>query len=71
MHLSRKSRKDRLYRNTILFLVPNQRGLRRLRKELREVAALEGVKRDYTSQLGPEQLDKLSSSSAAQRPPSP
>lgn len=51
--------KDRLYRNTLLFLLANARGLSRLRKELREVAALEGVKRDYTSQLDPEQLDEL------------
>jgi hypothetical protein len=51
--------KDRLYRNTLLFLLPNQRGLNRLRKELREVAALEAVKRDYASQLDPDQLDDL------------
>jgi hypothetical protein len=51
--------KDRLYRNTLLFLLPNQRGLTRLRKELREVAALEAVKRDYASQLDPDQLDEL------------
>lgn len=51
--------KDRLYRNTLLFVLPNQRGLTRLRKELREVAALEAVKRDYASQLDPEQLDDL------------
>lgn len=51
--------KDRLYRNTLLFLLPNPRGLNRLRKELREVAALEAVKRDYASQLDPDQLDEL------------
>ena len=51
--------KDRLYRNTLLFLLANQRGLNRLRKELREAAALEAVKRDYTSQLDVEQLDDL------------
>ncbi len=51
--------KDRLYRNTLLFLLPNPRGLTRLRKELREVAALEAVKRDYASQLDPEQVDEL------------
>ncbi len=42
-----------------LFLLPNQRGLSRLRKELRESAALEAVRRDYTSQLDPDQLDEL------------
>jgi hypothetical protein len=51
--------KDRLYRNTLLFLLPNSRGLNRLRKELREVAALEGVKRDYASQLDDDQVDEL------------
>lgn len=59
--------KDRLYRNTILFLLPNQRGLTRLRKELREVAALEAVKRDYASQLDPDQLDELKQKLAKQK----
>ncbi|QJW97251.1 ATP-binding protein [Frigoriglobus tundricola] len=60
LELSQKcGSKDRLYRNTLLFLLPNQRGLTRLRKELREVASLEAVKRDYTSQLDPEQLEEL------------
>jgi hypothetical protein len=51
--------KDRLYRNTLLFLLPSQRGLTRLRNALREVAALEAVKRDYASQLDTEQRDEL------------
>jgi outer membrane protein TolC len=51
--------KDRLYRNTLLFLLPNQRGLNRIRKELRGIAALEAVKRDYASQLDPDQLGEL------------
>ncbi len=60
LELSQKcGTKDRLYRNTILFLLPNQRGLARLRKELREVAALEAVKRDYASQLDSDQLEEL------------
>jgi hypothetical protein len=59
--------KDRLYRNTLLFLLPNQRGLNRLRKELREVAALEGIKRDYSGQLDPEQLDELKQKLAKQK----
>jgi len=59
--------KDRLYRNTLLFLLPNQRGLNRLRKELREVAALEAVKRDYASQLDPDQLDELKQKLAKQK----
>ena len=60
LELSQKcGTKDRLYRNTLLFVLPNQRGLARLRKELREVAALEAVKRDYASQLDPDQLEEL------------
>lgn len=51
--------KDRLYRNTLLFLLPSSRGLARLRKELREVTALEAVKRDYSGQLDTEQLGDL------------
>jgi hypothetical protein len=60
MELSKKcGTKDRLYRNTLLFLLPSQRGLTRLRSALREVAALEAVKRDFGSQLDVEQRDEL------------
>lgn len=59
--------KDRIYSNTLLFLLPNQRGLNRLRKELREVAALEAIKRDYGSQLDPEQVEELKSKLARQK----
>ncbi len=59
--------KDRLYRNTLLFLVPSPRGLARLRKELREVAALEAIRRDYGSQLDPEQLKELDQKLSGQR----
>jgi hypothetical protein len=59
--------RDRTYRNTLLFLLPNQRGLTLLRKELREAAALEGVKRDYASQLDPDQLGDLKQRLAKQK----
>jgi hypothetical protein len=60
LELSQKcGSKDRLYRNTLLFLLPSSRGLARLRKELREVTALEAVKRDYSGQLDTEQLGDL------------
>src|SRR5207253_3160185 len=60
MELSKKcGTKDRLYRNTLPFLLPSQRGLTRLRNALREVAALEAVKRDFASQLDTEQRDEL------------
>ncbi|MDW8072417.1 MAG: DUF499 domain-containing protein, partial [Anaerolineae bacterium] len=51
--------RDRLYRNTLLFLLPSARGLERLRSALREVAALEAVGRDYADQLDTEQREDL------------
>ncbi len=57
--------RDRTYRNTLLFLLPSSRGLARLRNALREVAALEAVKRDYGSQLDSEQRDDLNQRLAA------
>ncbi len=60
LDLSQKcGNRDRTYRNTLLFLLPSSRGLTRLRNALREVAALEAVKRDYGSQLDGEQRDDL------------
>jgi hypothetical protein len=60
MELSSKcGSKDRHYRNTLIFLLPSPRGLTRLRNVLREVAALESVKRDYASQLDEEQRAEL------------
>jgi len=51
--------KDRIFRNTILFLAGTSRGLSRLRQSHREQAALEGVKSDYWSQLDKEQQEDL------------
>ena len=51
--------KDRLYRNTLLFLVGTTRGLSRLRQAHRERAALEGVRADYWDQLDEEQREDL------------
>ena len=51
--------KDRLYRNTLLFLAGTSRGLARLRKAHRERAALEGVRADYWDQLDEEQQEDL------------
>lgn len=51
--------KDRLYRNTLLFLVGATRGLSKLRQAHRERAALEGVRADYWDQLDEEQREDL------------
>jgi hypothetical protein len=51
--------KDRLYRNTLLFLAGTSRGLNKLRQAHREQAALEGVRADYWDQLDEEQQEDL------------
>ena len=51
--------KDRLYRNTLLFLVGTTRGLSRLRQAHREQAALEGVRADFWDQFDEEQREDL------------
>jgi hypothetical protein len=56
---SRCGGKDRTYRNTLLFLAANAKGLGKLRAAYRERAALKGVQTDYGSQLDPEQLEDL------------
>jgi len=51
--------KDRLYRNTLLFLAGTSRGLTKLRQAHLEQAALEGVRVDYGDQLDEEQKEDL------------
>jgi hypothetical protein len=51
--------KDRLYRNTLIFLAGTARGLAKLRQAHREKAALEGVRADYGNQLDEEQKEDL------------
>ncbi len=51
--------KDRLYRNTLIFLAGTARGLSKLRQAHRERAALEGVRADYLDQLDEEQRQDL------------
>lgn len=51
--------KDRLYRNTLLFLATTNRGLNRLQQTHREEAALEGVRTDFWNQLDEEQQENL------------
>jgi len=56
---SRCGGKDRLYRNTLVFLAGTSRGLSKLRQVHRERAALEGVRSDYWDQLDEEQKADL------------
>lgn len=56
---SRCGGKDRIYRNTLLFLAGSIRGLAKLRQAHRERAALEGVRADYWEQLDEEQREDL------------
>jgi len=51
--------KDRLYRNTLLFLVGTARRLSKLREAHRGCAALEAVRVDYWDQLDEEQREDL------------
>ena len=51
--------KDRIYRNTLLFLAPTSRGLTKLRQAHREWAALEGVRSDYGDQLDDDQKEDI------------
>ncbi|RLE33859.1 hypothetical protein DRJ24_04700 [Candidatus Acetothermia bacterium] len=56
---SRCGGKDRLYRNTLVFLAGTSRGLSRLRKAYRERTALEAIRADYWNQLDEEQRRDL------------
>ena len=51
--------KDRLYRNTLVFLAGTAQGLRKLRQAHQESAALDGVRADYWDQLDDEQRGDL------------
>ena len=51
--------KDRLYRNTLVFLLATARGAARLRQAHRERAALESLRADYWDQLDDVQRDDL------------
>jgi hypothetical protein len=56
---SRCGGKDRLYRNTLLFLAATSKGIGKLRQAHRDRAALTGVQRDYDTQLDKEQKEDL------------
>lgn len=68
MTLSSKcGKRDRHYRNTLLFLLPSSRGLLRLRNAFREVEVLEAVQRDYGGQLDADQMSDLKNRAASAR----
>lgn len=56
---TRCGRNDRIYRNTLLFLVGNARGINKLRQTHQNLAALEGVRRDYWDHLDEDQQQDL------------
>lgn len=56
---SRCGTKDRIYRNTLLFLAATPRGLNKLRQAYREQVALERIRFDYGSQLDADQRADL------------
>ena len=51
--------KDRLYRNTLIYLAGTARGLGKLRQAHQQQSALEGVRADYWDQLDAEQRGDL------------
>jgi hypothetical protein len=51
--------RDRVYRNTLIFLAGSSRGLSKLRNALRERAALQRIRSDYGTQLDTEQQEDL------------
>jgi len=53
--------RERIYRNTLVFLAPTARGLRRLRQALAERSALQAVRAEYGDQLDGAQKEDLSS----------
>jgi hypothetical protein len=56
---NKKGNGDRIYRNTILFLVPTENGISALDSEVREYLACAKVQEEYKSQLGADQLQDI------------
>ncbi len=52
---NKKGNSERIYRNTILFLVPTEIGMNQLQIDLRELMACNKIRSDYTGQLSQEQ----------------
>ena len=56
---TKKGNSDRIYRNTILFMLCSELGIGRLHNELREFLACQKINQDYQGQLEPEQRQEL------------
>lgn len=56
---NKRGNSDRIYRNTILFLVPSEIGMNQLLIELREWMACRKIRTDYQGQLSQEQKSDL------------
>jgi hypothetical protein len=56
---TKKGNSDRIYRNTMLFLVCSEIGISKLRKDVSEYLACEKIKNEYHGQLEAEQKDEI------------
>ena len=56
---SKRGNYERIYKNTILFLVATEMGINQLHIELRELIACNKIKTDYAGQLSQEQKNDL------------
>lgn len=56
---TRRGNSERIYRNTILFLVPTEIGMNQLQLELKEFLACNKIRTDYMGQLSQEQKNDL------------
>ena len=56
---TKKGTSERIYRNTILFLVPQDSSLGKLQSEVREYLACQKISSDYSSTLEPDQKTDL------------
>lgn len=56
---TKKGNSERIYRNTILFLLCSELGISKLNAEVREYLACQKINAEYQSQLEPEQRNEL------------
>lgn len=56
---TKKGNSERIYRNTLLFLLCSEQGIGRLNSDIREFLACQKISREYNAQLEREQRDDL------------